>query len=87
MRKDLHWNMNNITVNQMNEHVYRINEKDENGLNVDCYLVLGNQKAALIDTLQEEENLYDIVKEITSLPLIVLLTHGIQITQERHVKN
>lgn len=48
MRKDLHWNMNNITVNQMNEHVYRINEKDENGLNVDCYLVLGNQKAALI---------------------------------------
>ena len=30
MRKDLHWNMNNITVNQMNEHVYRINEKDEN---------------------------------------------------------
>ena len=45
MRKDLHWNMNNVTVNQMNEHVYRINEKDENGLNVDCYLVLGNQKA------------------------------------------
>lgn len=76
MRKDLHWNMNNVTVNQMNEHVYRINEKDENGLNVDCYLVLGNQKAALIDTLQEEENLYDIVKEITSLPLIVLLTHA-----------
>ena len=60
----------------MNEHVYRINEKDENGLNVDCYLVLGNQKAALIDTLQEEENLYDVVKEITSLPLIVLLTHA-----------
>ena len=50
MRKDLHWNMNNVTVNQMNEHLYRINEKDENGLNVDCYLVLGNQKAALIDT-------------------------------------
>ena len=24
MRKDLHWNMNNVTVNQMNEHVYRI---------------------------------------------------------------
>ena len=32
MRKDLHWNMNNVTVNQMNEHLYRINEKDENGL-------------------------------------------------------
>ena len=39
MRKDLHWNMNNITVNQMNEHVYRINEIKEAEKKAECRLL------------------------------------------------
>ena len=41
-----------------------------------CYVVCGKDKAAVIDTVNGRENLYDIVREITDLPLIVVDTHG-----------
>lgn len=41
-----------------------------------CYVVCGKDQAAVIDTVNGRENLYDIVREITDLPLIVVDTHG-----------
>lgn len=41
-----------------------------------CYVVCGTERAAVIDTVNGMENLYNIVREITDLPLIVINTHG-----------
>lgn len=41
-----------------------------------CYVVCGNEKAAVIDTVNGVEDLHAIVREITQLPLIVINTHG-----------
>ena len=44
--------------------------------NVTCYLLVGSQKALLIDTAYGEGDLAAIVASITPLPLIVVNTHG-----------
>lgn len=41
-----------------------------------CYLVTGEKKALLIDTLNGEEDLFQIVRELTPLPVTVVNTHG-----------
>lgn len=40
------------------------------------YLIVGDKKAALIDTGMNPEPYLDEIREITDLPIIVLLTHG-----------
>ena len=44
--------------------------------NVTCYLLLGREKAMLIDTAYGEGDLPALIASITSLPLIVVNTHG-----------
>jgi glyoxylase-like metal-dependent hydrolase (beta-lactamase superfamily II) len=68
--------MTDVKVHSVEKNVYQINESDGASLNVDSYLILGNSRAVLIDTLQETETLYQTVRELTDLPLTVLLTHG-----------
>lgn len=68
--------MTDVKVHSVEKNVYQINESDGASLNVDSYLILGNSRAVLIDTLQETETLYQTVRELTDLPLMVLLTHG-----------
>lgn len=41
-----------------------------------CYLVEGDEKAALIDTGSGFGSLREVVRQLTDKPLIVLLTHG-----------
>ena len=41
-----------------------------------CYLVMGEQRALLIDTLTGAGNLRAFVREITDLPVFVVNTHG-----------
>lgn len=45
-------------------------------LNNDAYLVTGTSRAALIDTGAGALDLSDVVRELTSLPVIACLTHG-----------
>lgn len=59
-------------IHQLNEYSYCIDDAGESC----CYVVCGSQKAALIDTVNGFENLHDIVREITDLPLVVINTHG-----------
>ena len=56
----------------MNEHLYRI--IDETG--VCCYLALGSDKAALLDTGNGIGDLREYVAGLTDLPVMVILTHG-----------
>lgn len=68
--------MSTLTCYRLNDHLYQINEKAGMTLNVDAYLVIGTQKAAVIDALQETEALYDLIRLLTDRQLLVLLTHG-----------
>lgn len=45
-------------------------------VSVDAYLLLGSQRCLLIDSLMFQCNLYQRIREITDLPLDVLITHG-----------
>ncbi len=41
-----------------------------------CYVLAGTERAMVIDTVNGEENLLDIVRTLTDLPLVVVNTHG-----------
>ena len=57
---------------QINDHIYQI--KDPMG--VLMTLILGSEKAMLIDTGYGIQNIHDHIKTITNLPLIVVNSHG-----------
>lgn len=64
--------MKYFTHEKLSEHLYRIT--DITG--VCCYLVIGSQKACLLDTCNGIGNLREYVAQITTLPIFVILTHG-----------
>jgi glyoxylase-like metal-dependent hydrolase (beta-lactamase superfamily II) len=57
---------------QLSQNIWRI---DDHGAD-NMYLVIGNDSALLIDTGLGAANLRDYVKSFTTLPLIVVNTHG-----------
>ncbi|MDR0877609.1 MAG: MBL fold metallo-hydrolase [Treponema sp.] len=65
-----------LTTKKLDDTICIFNEASQNGPQVDAYLVTGTKRAVLIDTLQAETSLYARVKDLCSLPLDVLLTHG-----------
>lgn len=60
------------TIAPLNDHIYILRD-DQNATG---YLVVGQEKAALIDTMFGIEDLRPMIREITDLPLVVLNTHG-----------
>lgn len=69
------------TVTKISDGLYQINEPTLYpdgvwGEYVDAYLIVGEKRAVLIDTLEQTPDLYAIVRSITDLPLDVLITHG-----------
>lgn len=68
--------MGNLSAIKINDGLIRINERNDQGLNVDAWLVLGNEKAVLIDALQDTILLHEMVTSLTQLPLEVIITHG-----------
>lgn len=66
-----------LSIGQIKYNLFQINETDDDmHLNVDAYLYIGEERAVLIDALQETEELYDAVRRITDRPLELLITHG-----------
>lgn len=59
-----------FTVNKIDDQTFAISE-----LETHCYLVLGQEKAALIDTGLGVCNIKNVVDSLTELPIIVLTTH------------
>lgn len=58
-------------VDQVDEHTYRITD-----MNVYEYLLLGSEKALLIDTGMSQGKLAKILPQLTGLPITVINTHG-----------
>lgn len=61
-----------IELKQINSHVYLMDDHHE----ATGYLVVGSEKALVIDTMFGYENVYEVVRTITDLPLMVVNTHG-----------
>ena len=61
-----------IKLTQLNPHVWLM---DDNG-EATGYVVIGQQKAAVIDTMNGWENVQAVARTLTDLPLVVINTHG-----------
>ncbi len=61
-----------VKVTKVHEHVWLLNENNE----ATGYLVIGENKAALIDTMNGYQDLSETVQRITDLPVTVINTHG-----------
>lgn len=68
--------MGKLSVIKINDHITKINETDETSLNVDAYLVEGEQRAVVIDSLQDDPDLYDTILSLTNKPISLIITHG-----------
>lgn len=67
--------MNTLEVIRLNDRVWQFHEKDEFSP-VDAYLICGDNKAVMIDGLCNTAGVYEKAREITDLPLFMILTHG-----------
>lgn len=67
--------MNELTVTKLRDGVWNFTEQAP-GTAVDAYLVAGTERAVMIDALQEATGLYARARELTDLPMDLLLTHG-----------
>lgn len=61
-----------IHLKQIRKNIWLLNDNDEST----GYLILGDKKALLIDTMNGLQDVSEIVRKITSLPLMVVNTHG-----------
>lgn len=61
-----------FAVEKLSAHLYRIVD----ALDVSCYLVVGTERACLLDTCTGVGDLKACVESITKLPLTVVLSHG-----------
>jgi hydroxyacylglutathione hydrolase len=68
--------MNIIEINKINEKLYILNENINPNAYFTMALVIGSERAAIIDTgYGASKELYQIIKKITEKPIICLLTH------------
>ena len=61
-----------IMLSQINPRVYLMDDNHE----ATGYIVVGQEKALVIDTMIGFENVLDVVRSVTNLPVMVVNTHG-----------
>lgn len=61
-----------IQIKQLNPYIYLLDDKQESS----GYLVVGEEKALVVDTMMGYEDVKAVVRKITDLPLMVVNTHG-----------
>lgn len=61
-----------VKLVQINDHIRLMNDADE----ATGYIVVGKEKALIIDTMNGYEDVKAIAETVTDLPLIVVNTHG-----------
>lgn len=60
-----------VTASKLKENVIHFDTKDHSSF----YLIIGSERAVLIDTGTQVDSLYQLVKSITDKPFDVILTH------------
>ena len=61
-----------VHLKKINDHIYLMDDNHETS----GYIVIGSKKAVIIDTMNGYENVYEIARTVTDLPLMVINTHG-----------
>ena len=61
-----------LTIKQITPHLYLLNDNNEST----GYLVIGEKKALIIDTMNGYVDVHAVAREFTDLPLMVVNTHG-----------
>lgn len=61
-----------VNVKKLREDLYLFDEAQE----ATGYLLIGDEKACLIDTMMGRQNLYELVRRYTKKPIVVVNTHG-----------
>ena len=61
-----------MRINPLEEGLWLLDDAGEST----CYVLCGTERAMVIDTVNGAENLLEIVRTLTGLPLIVVNTHG-----------
>ncbi len=61
-----------LYIKQLQDNLYLLDEAHE----ATGYLVIGEEKACVIDTMNGYNNLYEAVRKLTDKPLVVVNTHG-----------
>ncbi|MBQ6397740.1 MAG: MBL fold metallo-hydrolase [Oscillospiraceae bacterium] len=64
------------SVFKLEEGLFRIVETEESGRFVDSYLIEGKRTALLIDTQRCENDLREVVRDLTDKPLEIVITHA-----------
>lgn len=58
-------------VKKMSDNIWQMNDDNSMG-----YVITGTDKALVIDTMNGTDNVYDIVRSITDLPIILVNSHS-----------
>jgi hydroxyacylglutathione hydrolase len=61
-----------VEVSKLSDNIWLMNDNDD----ATGYIVVGKDKAAVIDTMYGRDNIYKVVRTVTALPVIVINTHG-----------
>ena len=61
-----------MKISKLSDTIFLLNDNDSGT----AYLVLGPERALVIDTANGYENFYDIVRGLTDLPLVLVNTHA-----------
>ena len=61
-----------VKLISVNDHIWLMNDQDEST----SYLILGSERALIIDTMNGYENGEEIARTVTDLPVVVVNTHG-----------
>lgn len=68
--------MRTLLVKEVADKVWNFIEAEGSGHQIDGYLICGEKRAIMFDTLQELTGLYQKARELTSLPIDVVISHG-----------
>ena len=59
-------------VKKLSDDLYVITETDS----VHCYLIIGSEKAVVFDIGYGYEDIKPLIREVTDLPIMLVLSHG-----------
>lgn len=67
---------NTLEIRPVSEGVWNFVEVVPGGHQIDAYLICGKDRAIMFDTLQEVRGVYEKARELTALPIDVVISHG-----------
>ena len=65
-----------FSIEQIDDSCWRIEEKGDFTLGVNCFLVVGRDSAMLVDSGFGQGNIREVAESITDLPIMLVNTHG-----------